>query len=108
MLVMALCSGQVVCFRPPPLNSGVRRFFVAQEKLNMQRTMFWKEFCIALFSALIVFLPQAEAQNPKVSKSGMDLKRLAMIPVRMKSFVEQESIAGAVTLVVRRGQVERV
>ncbi len=37
--------------------------------------------------------------------AGMDPERLARIPIRMNEFVEKGSIAGAVTLVARRGVV---
>ena len=35
--------------------------------------------------------------------AGMDPERLASIPIRMKAFVENGTIAGAVTLVARHG-----
>lgn len=54
--------------------------------------------------AFIIFPPQANAQKLNTSKSGLNLERLERIPVRMKSFVEQGHIAGAVTLVARHGQ----
>ena len=37
--------------------------------------------------------------------TGMDLERLARIPIRMQSFVERGAIAGALTLVARHGLV---
>ena len=40
-----------------------------------------------------------------VKKAGMDPERLARIPVRMKTFVDQGKIAGAVTLVARHGVI---
>ena len=39
------------------------------------------------------------------AKIGMDPERLAKIPARMKDFVDQGTIAGAVTLVARHGAV---
>lgn len=39
------------------------------------------------------------------AKTGLDPARLARIPARMKSFVDQGTVAGAVTLVARHGQV---
>jgi len=47
------------------------------------------------------------AQSPTVNaaKAGMDPERLARIPVMMRSYVEKEHIAGAVTLVARNGAV---
>ncbi len=71
----------------------------------MRRPIFWKKLCAGTLSALIIFLSQASAQNLNISKSGMDSERLARIPSRMHSFVEQRAIAGAVTLVARHGQV---
>lgn len=71
----------------------------------MQLNNFWEKFCTATLSALFIFLPQASAQQRSASQPGMDRERLARIPVRMKSFVEQGRMAGAVTLIARRGQV---
>ncbi|HWR54534.1 MAG TPA: serine hydrolase domain-containing protein [Bryobacteraceae bacterium] len=45
----------------------------------------------------------ALAAPPDSKKAGMDPERLARIPVRMKQFVDQGSISGAVTLVARHG-----
>jgi CubicO group peptidase (beta-lactamase class C family) len=39
------------------------------------------------------------------AKAGMDPERLARIPVRMKAFVDQGTVAGVVTLVARHGVV---
>lgn len=39
------------------------------------------------------------------AKAGMDPERLARIPVRMKTFVDQGTVAGVVTLVARHGVV---
>jgi CubicO group peptidase (beta-lactamase class C family) len=39
------------------------------------------------------------------AKAGMDPERLARIPVRMKAFVDQGTVAGVVTLVARHGAV---
>jgi len=39
------------------------------------------------------------------AKAGMDPERLARIPVRMKAFVDQSTVAGAVMLVARHGVV---
>lgn len=46
-------------------------------------------------------------ENPEkqATVTGTDPERLARIPVRMKEFVEQGTIAGAVTLVARHGMV---
>jgi CubicO group peptidase (beta-lactamase class C family) len=56
-------------------------------------------------ASLIIFSSPVAAQNPKVSKSGMNAERLARIPVQMKSFVKQGAMAGAVTLIARHGEV---
>lgn len=45
----------------------------------------------------------ALAAPPDAKKAGMDPERLARIPVRMKQFVDQGAISGAVTLVARHG-----
>ena len=71
----------------------------------MRRIIFWKTLSISALASLIVFLPQVGAQKKIVSKSGMDSERLARIPVRMNSFVKQGVMAGAVTLIARRGRV---
>lgn len=71
----------------------------------MRGTIVWKYFCTRTLVTLIMFMPQASAQNRSVSRLGMDSERLSRIPARMKSFVEQGSIAGTVTLVARRGHV---
>ena len=52
-----------------------------------------------------MFLCLAAAHSQSVSKSGMDQERLARIPIQLKLFVEQGSMAGAVTLIARRGKV---
>lgn len=54
-------------------------------------------------SIAIVLLPLSLEGNG--AKAGMDPERLARIPVRMKAFVEQGTVAGAVTLVARHGVV---
>ncbi len=50
---------------------------------------------------------QVGAQNPAVNpaKAGMDPERLSRIAPRMKAFVEEGKIAGAVTLVARHGAI---
>jgi CubicO group peptidase (beta-lactamase class C family) len=42
------------------------------------------------------------------SATGMDPERLARIPARMKAFVDRGTIAGAVTLIERHGQIASV
>ena len=71
----------------------------------MRRTSFWKNLCTWTLASLIVFLSPAATQSQSISKSGIDQERLAKIPAQMKSFVEQGTIAGAVTLIARRGEV---
>ena len=51
--------------------------------------------------ALLVFATHAPAQT----RAGMDLARLKAIATQLESFVKQGKMAGAVTLVARRGQV---
>ena len=59
---------------------------------------------VSLFLWVAVCL---SAASPKVNtpQAGMDADRLAKIPVRMKEFVDKGTIAGAVTLVARRGRL---
>ena len=45
------------------------------------------------------------AASPDPQKAGMDLERLARIPARMRVFVDQGRMAGAVTLVARHGAI---
>lgn len=75
------------------------------ENQYMQRTLFWKNHCLRTLASLIIFSSPLTAQKQNVSKSGMDPERLARIPVQIKSFVNQGTIAGAVTLIARRGKV---
>jgi CubicO group peptidase (beta-lactamase class C family) len=71
----------------------------------MRRITFWKNLSIATVISLLMLSPQVAAQKKNVSRSGMDSERLARIPVRMESFVKQGAMAGAVTLIARRGKV---
>lgn len=71
----------------------------------MPRIVFRKKLGAGLLASLIVLSPAAAAQTRRASKSGMDPGRLARIPERIKSFVRQGAIAGAVTLIARRGAV---
>jgi CubicO group peptidase (beta-lactamase class C family) len=73
--------------------------------LTMRKIIFRKNLGIATLASLIIFSSPVAAQNHIVSKSGMDLERLARIPAQMKSFVNQGAMAGAVTLIARRGEV---
>ncbi len=52
-----------------------------------------------------VLLTAAVAATLQAADSGMSTEQLAKIPVRMKAFVDQKRIAGAVTLVARHGKV---
>jgi len=62
-------------------------------------------------AGLMIIVPRLPAQSPSVqlranaAKAGMDPKRLTEIPARMKGFVGQGTIAGAVMLVARHGVV---
>jgi len=56
-------------------------------------------------ASLVALSPAAPARGQRVSKSGVDPERLARISVQLKSFVERGALAGAVTLVARRGEV---
>ncbi|MGC9972279.1 MAG: serine hydrolase domain-containing protein [Bryobacteraceae bacterium] len=59
---------------------------------------------LALLAAVVCLL----AAPPEPKKPGMDAERLALIPVRLKSFVDQGTLPGAVTLVARHGVVARL
>ena len=48
------------------------------------------------------------AAPPETKPTGMDAARLALIPVRMKAFVDRGTLPGAVTLVARHGVVARL
>jgi CubicO group peptidase (beta-lactamase class C family) len=65
----------------------------------------WKNLSVSALASLILFSSPVPAQNKNVSKFGMDQKRLARIPIQLKSFVKQGAMAGAVTLIARRGKV---
>ena len=58
-------------------------------------------------SLLALFLMPLFAGPPTVDpgRSGLDPNRLAQIPVRMKSLIEQGAAAGVVTLVARHGVI---
>lgn len=62
------------------------------------------------FSALLLLLctlnvHAADRASVRESAKGLDAKRLARIPERMKFFVDKGAIAGSVTLVARHGQI---
>ncbi|HWT04088.1 MAG TPA: serine hydrolase domain-containing protein [Pyrinomonadaceae bacterium] len=74
----------------------------------MPRTIRSAKLCAISFAALVVVFiapGAASAQRRKSPPAGMDAGRLRMIPARMKSLVERGNMAGAVTLVARRGEV---
>lgn len=71
----------------------------------MTGTVFWKKVCRGTLLGLAILFSHASAQNRDASTSGMDPERLAIIPVQLKTLVDQGTIAGAVTLIARRGQV---
>ncbi|HKO97427.1 MAG TPA: serine hydrolase domain-containing protein [Pyrinomonadaceae bacterium] len=71
----------------------------------MRRIIFCKNLGIRSLISLVLFCSSVVAHNQSVSKSGMDKERLSQVPVRMKDFVEQGVMAGAVTLIARRGEV---
>lgn len=61
-----------------------------------------------LLLAVLACTIQGQAASPVVTKTsvkGLDAKRLAGIPERMKFFVDKGSMAGSVTLVARHGQI---
>ena len=59
---------------------------------------------LALLAAVVcLWAAPPEPKNP-----GMDPARLALIPVRMKAFVDRGTLPGAVTLVARHGVVARL
>jgi CubicO group peptidase (beta-lactamase class C family) len=70
----------------------------------MPRINFWKKLIIGPLASFI-FLPPVTAQKRNIPKPKIDQKRLARIPMQLKSFVERGAMAGAVTLIARRGRV---
>ena len=58
---------------------------------------------LLLITALV--LSSSVSLHGNGAKAGMDPERLARIPVRMKAFVDQGTVAGVVTLVARHGVV---
>ena len=70
----------------------------------MRRVIVWNLYLIILVS-LIVFPSRTDAQKGSVTRAGMDLVRLRRITAQLESFVKQGKIAGAVTLIARRGEV---
>ncbi len=58
-----------------------------------------------LFSALASVIGWSGGLRPDPEAAGMDRERLREIPRRMQAFVDDSTIAGAVTLVARNGQV---
>jgi CubicO group peptidase (beta-lactamase class C family) len=53
----------------------------------------------------LLFARSPVVNNNDAAKVGLDLTRLAQIPVRMKQFVDKGAAAGIVTLVARHGKV---
>ncbi|HVX65297.1 MAG TPA: serine hydrolase domain-containing protein [Bryobacteraceae bacterium] len=53
----------------------------------------------------LLFAALAAGAPPDARKAGMDPQHLARIPERMRAFVDQNTIAGAVTLVARHGAI---
>jgi CubicO group peptidase (beta-lactamase class C family) len=67
-------------------------------------TISWRNNMRVLLSVLVALVLELPAlSQTNAAKAGMDAARLARIPTRMKGFVEQGTIAGAVTLVQRHG-----
>src|SRR5258708_14938948 len=54
---------------------------------------------------LLFSSPAAPPAAPVPSALGMDAAKLAEIPKRMQAFVDDGTLAGAVTLVARHGQI---
>jgi CubicO group peptidase (beta-lactamase class C family) len=71
----------------------------------MRRTILLLNLCRWMLVPLIIFLSPLSGHTQSVTKSGMSKERLARIPVRMKALVEQGLMAGAVTLIARRGEI---
>lgn len=60
---------------------------------------------VFLIVALLLLPSHATAQDRSGAKAGMDMGRLRAITTQLESVVKQGKMAGAVTLVARRGQV---
>jgi len=67
-----------------------------------------KFFAGGLFILLVVLSTSAFAQRLPPVKSGMDAERLAIIPARLRSFVDKGAMAGGVALIARRGEIVMV
>ncbi|MBL8179812.1 MAG: beta-lactamase family protein [Bryobacterales bacterium] len=59
-------------------------------------------YCVWLVAGVLCAAPPVVKD---AAKAGLDAKRLALIPARMKEFVDSGKVAGVVTLVARRGQI---
>ena len=57
------------------------------------------------FAAALICFTAAATAAPVPSALGMDAAKLAEIPKRMQAFVDDGTLAGAVTLVARHGQI---
>jgi CubicO group peptidase (beta-lactamase class C family) len=73
-----------------------------QSVIQVVSKMVATSFCI-----IFLFGSSSQAQTTALNpaKAGMDSERLGRIPVRLKSYVEKGTIAGAVTLAARHGVV---
>ncbi len=71
----------------------------------MRRAAQCRQFCLSILAAQLMLLSSLSAEAQRVSRPGIDREQLARIPARLKSFVEQGTMAGAVTLVARRGKI---
>lgn len=71
----------------------------------LRRSIFPKNVALWALASLLLISTTAAGQSRSAAGRGVDRERLAMIPARLKSYVERGAIAGAVTLVMRGGRV---
>ena len=60
---------------------------------------------MGLLAFLFMLASNVPAQRRPTLKSGMNPERLLIIPPRLRSFVDQGTMAGAVVLIARRGEI---
>lgn len=71
----------------------------------MRRKIFFMKLRVVMLAALLILIPLANAGSQRVTRAGMDPEQLARIPIRLRTFVDQGTIAGAVTLVARNNVI---
>jgi CubicO group peptidase (beta-lactamase class C family) len=83
---------------PADVCQKLKRIEVKLMMTQMQRR-------VALHVIIVLVLSSSLLVYGNGAKAGMDPERLGRIPVRMKAFVDQGTVAGVVTLVARHGVI---